>query len=270
MRRLLGWLASFEDGQILRAAFFGMLIGTIYIVATDYLEMAAHDRIARPAATSTLPDTPDLPDLPDLPAFNPAGKPNAHPGPKVTTDRAKLEAPLAIVLGAGGRLTLTGTIDVGAIERFKAEVDAHGEYVKTVVLDSPGGSLEDALAIGKLVRQKGYATEVPAGQLCASSCPLIFAGGTARVATAASAIGVHQFYMTGRDATKLATNAGAQAAALASSQAQRTTAEISRYLSDMGVDPALWLHALDTPPGQLYYLSAIELTSLKLVTNLKN
>jgi hypothetical protein len=50
--------------------------------------------------------------------------------------------------------------------------------------------------------------------------------------------------------------------------AQRTTAEISRYLSDMGVDPATWLRALDTPPDRLYYFTAGELISLKLATGI--
>ena len=50
------------------------------------------------------------------------------------------------------------------------------------------------------------------------------------------------------------------------SDAQVTTARISRHLSDMGVDPALWLHALDTPPRALYYLSGSELKTYRLVT----
>ena len=40
-----------------------------------------------------------------------------------------------------------------------------------------------------------------------------------------------------------------------------------RVLADMGVDPALWLHALDTPPQALYYLSAEELAKYRLVTS---
>jgi len=51
--------------------------------------------------------------------------------------------------------------------------------VKTVVLRSPGGSVQDALAMGRLIREKQFATEVEAGRYCASSCPLVFAGGAA-------------------------------------------------------------------------------------------
>jgi hypothetical protein len=34
----------------------------------------------------------------------------------------------------------------------------------------------------------------------------------------------------------------------------------------MGVDAAVWLHALETPPDRLYYLSPTELTGYRLVT----
>lgn len=48
--------------------------------------------------------------------------------------------------------------------------------------------------------------------------------------------------------------------------AQKTTAEITRYLNDMGVDAASWLRALDTPPDRLYYFTGTELTALRLAT----
>jgi hypothetical protein len=48
--------------------------------------------------------------------------------------------------------------------------------------------------------------------------------------------------------------------------AQMTTARISRLLIELDVDPALWLHALDTPPRALYYLSADQMRKYRLVT----
>jgi hypothetical protein len=44
------------------------------------------------------------------------------------------------------------------------------------------------------------------------------------------------------------------------------TAVISRHLAAMGVDPAAWLNALDTPPNRLYYFSREELERYRLVT----
>ncbi len=48
--------------------------------------------------------------------------------------------------------------------------------------------------------------------------------------------------------------------------AQMTTARIARHLAGMGVDAGLWLHALDTPPRALYYLSSDEQARYRLVT----
>jgi hypothetical protein len=229
------------------------------ILYLDYTDLMAR----QPDAAMSAPDL--TPILPPFDPNAPAGAPGGTPGPQVTTPMDQLRQPLVVKLVNGGVLQLTGTIDVGAAQRVAAELDAHGEYVKTVALDSPGGAVAEALAIGKLIRDKGYATSVAAGALCASSCPLVLAGGRERLATETSAIGVHQIYAavpTGSITSQLA-SAGA-----AMSNAQTLTAEISRYLKSMGVDDEIWLRTLETPPDRLTYLSPADLTSLKLVTKL--
>jgi hypothetical protein len=85
------------------------------------------------------------------------------------------------------------------------------------------------------------------------------------VASADSAIGVHQVYAAAQAG---ALPGAALAAGNAMSEAQRTTATITRHLSAMGVEPALWLHALETPPDRLYYLTPAELTDYRLATRL--
>jgi hypothetical protein len=251
--RAIARFTSLDDGQIIRAAFFGMLVATAAILFVDFRELTAFDStIAAPA------------DQPILPAYDP-DSPSAPPGPAVTTPIDVLNQKLTVALVNGGVLQLTGTIDPGAADRVKAEIDAHGEYIKTVALDSPGGAVADAIEIGALVREKGYATSVAAGALCASSCPLIFMGGKDRIATAQSAIGVHQIYAAtqkGSLAERL------QAAGNAMSDAQKLTADITRYVTEMGVSPEVWLHALETPPERLYYFGADELVALKLATKL--
>src|SRR3979411_3512902 len=83
----------------------------------------------------------------------------------------------------------TGTITPGLSEAFTAEVAKRGDYIKTVVLNSPGGSVTDAMAMGRLIRERKFATEVEAGKYCASSCPLMFAGGVERRAGDTAALG---------------------------------------------------------------------------------
>ncbi len=246
---LLGWLA--DDGAIVRATFFLLLSGTAAVLYIDYRELTALDPLANPAQYA-----------PILPPASPAGEGEAW-SPQIFTPSEALEAPLEIALEAGGILRLTGSIEPGSAERFAEEIGRRGEYVDTVALDSPGGSVLDAIAIGRAIREAGFGTLVESGSLCASSCPLIFAGGVTRDAAADAAIGVHQIYATTpvADAAALALAAGT-----AMSEAQRATATITRYLIEVGIDPALWIHALETPPDRLYYLTPQEVSEYRLTT----
>jgi hypothetical protein len=49
-------------------------------------------------------------------------------------------------------------------------------------------------------------------------------------------------------------------------QAQRISAGCQKYLVEMGVDPRLWIHAMETPKAELYRLKPDELLALKLAT----
>jgi hypothetical protein len=249
-RGAIRWLAELEDGAILRVAFFALLIGTASVLYVDFRELTANE-----GAALTMPMQPILP-----PAFD---SPSQGPMPNVTTTPDVLDQPLEITLGSGGQLMLTGTFDPGSAERFAAEIEARGEYVQTIVLDSPGGSVVDALAIGSLIHEKGLATKVASGSLCASSCPIVFASGKTRIASPAAAIGVHQIYAAALSGDP---QSALRVAGTAMSDAQSTTADIMSHLTQTGVDPALWLHALETPPDQLYYFTAEEMQRLKLVT----
>ncbi len=122
----------------------------------------------------------------------------------------------------------TGTIMPGTAKAFADEIDKRGGYVKTVALHSPGGSLHDALTIGRLIRERKFATEVADGRYCASACPLIFAGGVERRA------GVE-----GRDRRASRGDDRAMTRsprATAWSDGQRISAVAQKYLREMGVD----------------------------------
>jgi hypothetical protein len=157
----------------------------------------------------------------------------------------------------GGMLKAEGSIDVGAAGRFAEEIAARGEYVKAVSLNSPGGSVEDALAMSTLIREKNLNTRVATKALCASSCPLVFAGGVAREAEENAILGVHQIFNAGDQ--KLSPEE-------AMSGAQTTTARIARHLDGMGISNQLWINALETPPDRLYYMTPQEMLEFKLVT----
>jgi hypothetical protein len=178
-------------------------------------------------------------------------------GPPRKADGA-LKERMTFDLAENGRLIVKGRIDPGTAESFAAEVKKRGSYIKTVVLSSPGGSVADALQMGRLIRAKGFATEVENGGYCASSCPLVFAGGAARRAGAKAAIGVHQIFAGAGQAGGLGEGMNG---------AQRVSAECQRYLREMGVDLEVWVHAMETPKERLYYFKPDEMLKLRLATD---
>lgn len=249
-RRVLG---ARPDETVLRAVFRALILVSLAVIGWD-----AYDRTQQAAnapAPALLPG-----EQPDAPPFLPSVRPGVDPAQEERTrpaPQADLRQAMTLELVAGGRLEARGTITPGTAERFAAEVEKRGAYVTTVVLNSPGGSVSDALAMGRLIREKGFATEVPADAHCASSCPLVFAGGVRRLAKAGASIGVHQVFA-------MAPGGGAADTGMAS--AQRVSAECQRHLVTMGVDPRVWIHAMETPPERLFYFSPAELTELKLAT----
>ena len=184
--RLTAWLHGRPDDDVLQLLFGVMLTATVAVVAFDYTQLSEAklaEETAAPAITG--PSAQPLP-----PARRDGEEKRAAPA----SADAKLRSAMSFDLQGDGRLLATGTIEPGTAEAFAAEVGKRGGYVKTVVLHSPGGSVRDALAMGRLIRQKGFATEVENGRYCASSCPLVFAGGAERRAGPKAAIGVHQVF----------------------------------------------------------------------------
>ena len=105
----------------------------------------------------------------------------------------------------------------------------------TVSLDSPGGNVEAAMELGRLIRLRELQTEVAPGRGCASACVWAFAGGRDRIYRSSlfGPLLVHRFYGVNGD------NGEANAQAL--------VARISHYLDEMGVGHQLLEMALETP-----------------------
>ncbi|MGE7370095.1 hypothetical protein ACQKKX_13670 [Neorhizobium sp. NPDC001467] len=244
-------LASIDDGTILRTVFYLLLGAAVTFLAVDVYEIAT--RKANESLPGHDPLTTDAPVLP--PALT-EGTPHAPPVEPASPAEV-LRKPITFNLATGGVLLAEGAIDPGAAERFRAEIEARGEYVKTVTLNSPGGSVEDAIAMSKLIRDRKLVTRVKERALCASSCPIVFAGGVMRIAEKDAVIGVHQVFNGSREKPSPEE---------AMSAAQSTTARIARHLEEMGIGAGVWLKALETPPDRLYYLTPKELADFRLTT----
>jgi hypothetical protein len=258
-QRFQAWLADSADEAILRWIFRSAVAVTVTVLALDVASMqgwiGGSDPAAAPAETSS--PALNLPSLvPSILApLLPGGDKRLMPLPQ--PDGA-LARPMTFDLVSGGKLMATGTITPGLSENFAAEVSKHGDYIRTVVLNSPGGSVSDAMAMGRLIREKKFATEVEAGKYCASSCPLMFAGGVERRAGNKAAIGVHQVAVGATPALGPPRDE--------MSIAQNISARCQRYLGDMGINLQVWVHAMETPHDRLFVFKPDELKSLNIVT----
>jgi len=241
------WLHGSRDDAVLRWLFRAMLGITVSVLAVDFWQLNERDlqpAIALPQVQRTAePATP----------LRPRGDRGA---PKHQSDAA-LNALMSFELLVDGRLNAVGTIAPGTAKTFAEEIAKRGSYVKTIVLHSPGGSVADALEMGRLIRQKGFNTAVETGRYCASSCPLMFAGGVERYAGDKAVVGVHQVFSISQVGAAVADSSEA---------VQRVAAECQRYLREMGVDLEVWMRAMETPRDALYYFKQDELLSLKLAT----
>lgn len=242
-------LARLDDGVLMRGAFFSLLSAAAVFLWIDMREIVA--------LNAELPSfDPMHQDQPVLPPALTEGIPNAPPVQPASSNEV-LRQPMKFELTSGGVLLAEGTIDRGAGARFAEEIEARGEYVKTVALNSPGGSVDDALAMSNLIRERKLDTKVTSQALCASSCPLVFAGGVGRTAEKDAVVGVHQVFDGGGNRPT---------AEQAMSAAQSITARVARHLDAMGISAGLWINALETPPDRLYYLTAKEMADFKLTT----
>jgi hypothetical protein len=252
------WLNACPDDVVLRWLFGAVLIATASVLALDYYEMyTAPDMetaLISPASPSS-PASNQPADQPLPPARH--GGDDKRRAPLRVSDK-QLAAAMTFELVGDGKLMAIGTIMPGSADALAAEIAKRGSYVKTIVLHSPGGSVQDALKMGRLIREKKFSTEVESGRYCASSCPLVFAGGVERRAGDKAAIGVHQVFAASAPAgAKLGDGMDS---------AQRVSAECQRYLRDMGIDLAVWVHAMETPKDELFYFRPDELLALKLAT----
>jgi hypothetical protein len=258
-RRFHAWLSNNPDDQILRWIFRGIVGVTIAVLAVDLATsngwLDNSDPTDTPAETRQASPEFDLPVPSILAPLLPGGDKRLVPLPQ---PQGAMGKPMTFELVGGGKLLANGTITPGISEAFAAEIGKRGDYVKTVVLNSPGGSVPDALAMGRLVRERKFATEVEAGKFCVSSCPLVFAGGIERRAGDKAAIGVHQVAV-------MASAGGPPRDEM--DVAQRISARCQRYLGDMGVSTEVWVHAMETPHDRLFVFKPDELKSLNLVTS---
>lgn len=158
---------------------------------------------------------------------------------------------------------LDGLIDGGAADRLARFIERRGVLHAAVYLNSPGGSLVGAMALGRVFRQHGFATVVGARNattgglttgVCYSACPFAFAGGIRRQLEAGSVLGVHR----AENRTPVPDESSFQ---------QRVAHDTKFYLAEMGVGEQLIGIMAEVPYDAIRLLSLDEAEQLRLVTD---
>jgi hypothetical protein len=149
----------------------------------------------------------------------------------------------------------------------------------TIVLDSSGGSVNDAITLGRRFRGLGALTTVGTTVLnqtsrgqhasvrpeayCESMCVFLLLSGTTRYVPEAAHVRVHQIWMGDRADDARAANYTAQDMMIV----ERDIGRLAKYTFDMGGAGDLLSLALSVPPWEdLHELSRDELRVTNLVT----
>jgi hypothetical protein len=149
----------------------------------------------------------------------------------------------------------------------------------TVVLDSSGGSVNDAIALGRRWRSLGLRTTVGTSTLyhtaggdratvnpdayCESMCVFLLLSGKTRYVPDSAHVRVHQIWMGDRADDAKAASYSAQDLMIV----ERDVGRLAKYTFDMGGAGDLLSLALSVPPWEnLHELSSEELRETNLVT----
>jgi hypothetical protein len=258
-------LAALPDGTLMKHGFYGLLALSAVMIGMDFRELV-----------NEAADPLDLPALSPVPMARP-GRDN-HIRPYLPTSRPfapgddmqrflnrpqeeSEAAPMRFRLGTHGAAFAEGTITPGTADDFAAFLASdRAASVTEIVLHSPGGSVADATEMAHIIRDAGLNTRILADGYCASSCPLVFAGGEERIADATAWIGVHQAFALDNAFGSLADGM---------EQAQMVGAETQDLLNGFGVDPLVWTRAMSTPKESLYLFTPEEMLELKLATEVE-
>ncbi|MGV1900694.1 hypothetical protein ACQZ6V_10425 [Agrobacterium sp. 22-3674b3] len=165
-----------------------------------------------------------------------------------------------------------GRIEEGDHEKFEKFIERTAPPPRTLVyINSGGGHVEAAMAIGRLIRQAWFSTSIGTYILdpqqpddliiprklmsgkCISAATLMFLGGRLRFFPDGSQFGVHQFSFKNPTPESI-------------ERSQRLSAAIATYIAEMGIPPAFLELSAGTPEQQVHLVSEEQLKGLRVVT----
>ena len=177
-------------------------------------------------------------------------------------------------ISAAGLITENTAIDFDA---FAKDNNVRGA---TLVLDSPGGSVLAALALGRAIRRLDMTTTVgktivlpfndnearaklSPDATCESMCAFLLLGGTHRYVPPEARVLVHMIWLGDKSTRAKEASYSAEELGLV----QRDIGSVARYTAEMGGALELLETALRIPPWEpLYALAADEVLRMRLTT----
>jgi hypothetical protein len=179
-------------------------------------------------------------------------------------------------------ISATGAITVDSARDFLQLAKGQNLTGATVVLDSDGGSVIGALALGREIRKLslnttvGRVVDLPAttnGESrvavlpradCESMCAFVLLAGIQRTVPAEARVMVHQIWLGDRREDPTAANYSAEDLVLV----QRDIGRLARYTAEMGASMDLLDLALRIPPWEpMHALTHDELRTTRLATD---
>jgi hypothetical protein len=182
-------------------------------------------------------------------------------------------------------LSAEGQIEPGSAPAFAEAINRLDGRRLPILIHSPGGSVTDAIAMGKLIRAKGLAvavartlmpncaetaprcpdgpgTAITGGAICASACALVLAGGVERLVGPVPQVGVHQITAVLRETDGVTHRTSTQK----SYEPEGADAEVKDYLTAMGVGDPVMAMLRKTPAASVHWLSLDDLKVSRLAT----
>ncbi|KWV51429.1 hypothetical protein AS156_12675 [Bradyrhizobium macuxiense] len=178
-----------------------------------------------------------------------------------------------------GWVSAVGIITADSPKNFDDFARSHQLSGATIVLDSSGGSVNDAITLGRRFRSLGALTTVGTSIVsqtvqgdrasvlpdayCESMCVFLLLSGKTRYVPPAAHVRVHQIWMGDRADDAKAASYTAQDLMIV----ERDIGRLAKYTFDMGGAGELLSLALSVPPWEdLHELSPAELRLTNLVT----
>lgn len=189
-------------------------------------------------------------------------------------------------------ISAEGKIVSGSPGRLSALFKRIGGRRLPVVLHSPGGDVDAAIALGRFIRKNKIDTMVgrtlfahcappetgchvndrkriyqgvtlAIGADCSSACPFVLAGGRRRVANCVACVGIHEIVMERTVTRKKKGRKTTTRDVKPITKSYRR--KIEKYFSEMGTGSWIVSAMQDTPNDKIRYLRADELTFVNLV-----